>query len=272
MKKTAILAVTILFCSVIAHGCINEPAQPTKETPESLLVYCGAGMKNPMDELGRQFEQECSVKVICNYAGSGHLLNQIELAQKGDVYQPGAMYYSTIARDKGFIDYEKPVAYHVPVIVVPKGNPANITSPDDLAKSGVKVALGDPGACAIGRLADKILEKNGIKDVVLDNTVVYGTTANALIFYVSGGDVDAAITWEETALIAPDETAVIEIPVEENIIQTIPVGTLVFSEDPENAKEFVDFVTSDYGRSVYKKYGFTPYRQGDVGDINETDR
>jgi molybdate transport system substrate-binding protein len=272
MKKTAILAVMILFCSVLANGCISEPAQSETGKPESLLVYCGAGMKNPMDELGSQFEQEYSVKVICNYAGSGHLLNQIELAQNGDVYHPGAMYYSTIARDKGFIDYEKSVAYHVPVIVVPKGNPANITGLDDLANPGIRVALGDPDACAIGRLANKILEKNGIKDAVLDNTIVYGTTVNALILYVSGGDVDAAITWEETVLFAPNETAVIGIPVEENIIQTIPIGTLVFSEDKENAKEFVDFVTSDYGKAVYEKYGFTPYRQGDVGDINETDR
>jgi molybdate transport system substrate-binding protein len=176
------------------------------------------------------------------------------------------------SQDKGFIDYEKSVAYHIPVIVVPKGNPANIAGPDDLTNPGVRVALGDPEACAIGRLADKILEKNGIADAVLDNTVVYGTTVNALILYVSGGDVDAAITWEETVLFAPNETEVIEIPAEENIIQTIPIGTLTFSENKESAEEFVDFVTSDYGKTVYEKYGFTPFKQGDVGDINETNR
>jgi len=272
MKKTAILAVIILFCSVIAHGCIGKPAQSATEGTESLLVYCGAGMRAPMNELGDQFEQECGVKVICNYAGSGHLLNQMELAQQGDVYQPGAMHYFTIAREKGFIDYEKRVAYHVPVIAVPKGNPANITGPDDLTNTGVRVALGDPEACAIGRLADKILEKNGIADAVLDNTVVYGTTVNSLILYVSGGDVDAALTWGETVLFAPNETTVIDIPAEENIIQTIPIGTLTFSENKESAEEFVLFVTSDYGKAVYAKHGFTPYRQGDVGDINETDR
>jgi molybdate transport system substrate-binding protein len=275
MERAATFAVMmiLLFCSVIAHGCIGKPAPSATEETGSLLVYCGAGMRAPMDELGSQFEQECGVKVICNYAGSGHLLNQIEIAQKGDVYQPGAIYYSTIARDKGFIDYEKSVAYHVPVIVVPTGNPANITCPNDLTNPGVRVALGDPGACAIGRLADKILEKNKIKDAVLDNTVVYGTTVNALILYVSGGDVDAAITWEETALFAPNETAVVEIPAEENIIQTILIGTLTFSENKESAEEFVDFVTSDEGKAVYEKYGFTPYGQGDigdVGDINET--
>jgi len=87
--------------------------------------------------------------------------------------------------------------------------------------------------------------------------------------------VDAAITWEETVLFAPDETDIIEIPEEENIIKIIPIGTLTFSENKESAEEFVDFVTSDYGKAVYEKYEFTPYRQGDIGnigDINETDR
>ena len=272
MKKTAILAVTILFCSVIAHGCIGKPAQSETGKPESLLVYCGAGMRAPMNELGSQFEQEYGVKVICNYAGSGHLLNQMELAQQGDVYQPGSAYYFDIAREEGLIDYEKRVAYHVPVIAVPKGNPTNITCLNDLAKPGVKVALGDPEACAIGKLGDKILEKNGIKDAVGDNVIARGATVNVLLVYVSRGDVDAAITWEETVLFAPDETDIIKIPEEENIIKIIPIGTSTFSENKESARKFVDFVTSDYGKAVYEKYGFTPYRQGDIGDINETDR
>jgi molybdate transport system substrate-binding protein len=260
MKKTAILVVTILLCSAITLGCIGEK-QEQSETgkPESLLVYCGAGMKKPMDELGPLFEQEYGVKVTYNYAGSGHLLNQIELAQQGDVYQPGSTYYFDIARELGLIDYEKRVAYHIPVIVVPKGNPANITCLDDLTKPGVKVALGDPKACAIGKLGDKILEKNGIKDAVGDNVIARGATVNALLVYVSGRDVDAAITWEETVLFAPDETDIIEIPEEENIIKIIPIGTLTFSENKESARKFVDFITSDGGKAIYEKYGFTPY-------------
>ena len=260
MKKTAILAVAVLLCSAIALGCIGEKQEQSETgNPESLLVYCGAGMKKPMDELGPLFERKYGVKVTYNYAGSGHLLNQMELAQQGDVYQPGSTYYFDIAKEKGLIDYEKRVAYHVPVIAVPKGNPANITCPDDLAKPGVKVALGDPKACAIGKLGYEILEKNGIKDAVDDNVVARGATVNALIVYVSRGDVDAAITWEETVLFAPDETDIIEIPEEENIIKIIPIGTLTFSENKESARKFVDFITSDEGKAIYEKYGFTPY-------------
>ena len=273
MEIKVIIITMIVLCSVIAPGCISdEPEQVTTtsktaselrpsaaEKPQSLMVYCGVGMRKPMDEIGSLFKEKHGISIDYNYAGSGHLLNQIELAQMGDVYQPGAMYYLDIAREKSFIDYEKLVACHVPVIAVQKGNPANITCLADLGKPRVRLAMGDPEACAIGKVVNSILEKNGIKDAVEENTIARGTTVNALIVYVSTGDVDAAITWKESVLFAPDETDVVEIPENENIIRTIPIGVLTFSENKEYARNFVDFVTSDEGKAVYEKYGFVPY-------------
>lgn len=232
--------------------------QEAKET-KSIMVYSGAGIRKPMDELGHLFEEKYGVKVIYNYAGSGHLLGQIELRKKGDVYQPGATYYFNIAKKKGFIDYEKFVAYHVPVIAVPKGNPGHITCLKDLARPGIKVAFGDPKACAIGKLGNKILKKNGIKDAVEKNVVTRAATVNVLIVNVSMGLVDAAMTWEESALFAPDKTDIIEIPKKQNIIKVIPIGTLAFSQNKEYAKKFVHFVTSREGKAIYEKHGFTPY-------------
>jgi len=188
MKKIAIFMTIIMLCSAIILGCIREKQEQvttvdetasglissTAEKPQSLMVYCGVGMRKPMDEIGSLFKEKYDISIDYNYAGSGHLLNQVELAQMGDVYQPGAMYYLDIARNKSFIDYEKLVAYHVPVIAVPKGNPANITCLADLGKPGVRLAMGDPKACAIGKVGNNILEKNGIKDAVEENTIARG--------------------------------------------------------------------------------------------------
>lgn len=273
MKKITFIMTMIILCTAITLGCIGEKQEQVStvgetaseltpsaaEKPQSLMVYCGAGMRKPMDEIGQLFKEKYDISVVYNYAGSGHLLNQIELAQMGDVYQPGTIYYFDIAKEKSFIDYEKFVAYHVPVIAVPKGNPANITGLADLTKSGVRLAMGDPEACAIGKLGIEILEKNGIRDGVEENTIARGATVNALIVYVSTGDVDAAITWRESVLFAPDETDFIEIPGNENIINTIPIGVLTYSENKEYARNFVDFVTSDEGKAIYLKYGFIPY-------------
>ncbi|MGP8320151.1 MAG: molybdate ABC transporter substrate-binding protein [Methanosarcinaceae archaeon] len=273
MKKIILLIIIIMFYSATISGCIGErPKQVTTiggdasdltslstGKPQSLMVHCGVGMKEPMDEIGLLFKDKYGILIDYNYLGSGHLLNQIELAQIGDVYQPGAMYYFDIAKNKDFIGYEKLVAYHVPVIAVPKGNPANITCLADLGKPGLRLAMGDPEACAIGKLGNSILEKNGIKDSVEKNTIALGATVNALIIYISTGEVDAVITWRESVLFFPDKTDIVEIPGDENIIKTIPIGVLEFSKNDEYARIFVDFVTSDEGKAIYEKYGFVPY-------------
>ena len=245
----------ILVCSVITPGCIDDTQE---QTPESLLVYCGAGMRKPMDEIGSLFEEECGVSVNYNYAGSNTLLAQMELTQRGDVYMPGATYYFDCARDKGLTDYEQLIAYHVPVIAVPGGNPANITSLDDLTKPEVEVILGDPKAAAIGKLGDKILEKNGIYDVVDSNVIARGATVNELIIYISMKQADASIIWEDLVVYS-DKMEVVAIPVGQNIIKIVPIGTLTASEQNVTATKFVDFVASPEGKAIFEKHGFTKY-------------
>ena len=264
--------VAILFCSAIALGCIEEAQEPATtadetsgelthpatEEPHSLLVYCGAGMRKPMDEIGSLFFEEYGIPINYNYAGSNTLLSQMELTQMGDVYMPGATYYFDIAKEKGITDYEQRVAYHVPVIAVPKGNPAGITSLADLAKPGVTVILGDSKAAAIGRLGDKILEKNGIYDTVANNTIARGATVNELVVYTSMKQADASIIWEDL-VVNSEKMEIVEIPREQNIIKIIPIGTLTFSEKKDVATKFVDFVASPEGKAIFEKHGFTAY-------------
>jgi len=263
MKRRSIFMIMmILLCSAITPGCIDEEQE---QTPESLLVYCGAGMRMPMDEIGSLFKEEHGVSVNYNYAGSNTLLSQMELTQKGDVYMPGATYYFDLAREKGLTDYEQLIAYHVPVIAVPKGNPAGITSLNDLAKPEVKVILGDPKAAAIGKLANTILEKNGLYDAVEKNVIARGATVNELIVYMSMKQADASIIWSDL-VVNSEKMELVAIPCEQNIIKIIPIGTLTSSEQKDTATKFVDFVASPEGKAIFEKHGFTAYPNEKYGD------
>ena len=257
MKRRSILLmlIMVLLCTTITPGCIDEK---NDQTPESLLVYCGAGMRKPMNEIGSLFEEEHGVSVNYNYAGSNTLLAQMELTQKGDVYMPGATYYFDCAKAKGLTDYEQLIAYHVPVIAVPGGNPANITSLEDLAKPEVTVILGDSKAAAIGKLGNKILEKNGIYDAVDKNVIARGATVNELIIYISMKQADASIIWEDLVIYS-ENMEIVAIPVGQNIIKIVPIGTLTASEQKDTATKFVDFVASPRGKAIFEKHGFTKY-------------
>ncbi len=272
MIKAQIFIIIILLFSTITLGCIEEEqkqiatidetagelAPSATENPQSLHVYCGAGMRKPMDEIGLLFEEKYGISVNYNYAGSNTLLSQMELTQKGDIYMPGATYYFDVAKEKGFTDYEQLIAYHVPIIEVPKGNPANITSLDDLAKPGVKVILGDAEAAAIGKMGNKILEKNGIYEDVEKNIIARSATANELVVYISMNQADASIIWEDL-VVNSEKIETVAIPREQNIIKIIPIGTLTFSENKDAAKTFVDFVASSEGKTIFEEHGFTTY-------------
>lgn len=273
VNKKHIIVFLLLISCILFLGCVDSTSDSVgyqdESVPDSgnlgeqvseepLLVYCGAGMRKPMDEIGVLFEEEYGVPVQYNYAGSNTLLTQIELTGEGDVYMPGATYYFEVAAEKGFVDNSSNVAYHVPVIITPLDNPANIDSLDDLANDDVSVVLGDPQAAAIGVLCDKMLTKKGIYNQTEDNVVARGATVNELVTYITLGQADASIVWEDLVR-NNDAVNVIEIAEDDNIIKIVPIATLTTSENPEIAAEFVDFVVSDEGHSIFEEYGFTLY-------------
>ena len=131
----------------------------------------------------------------------------------------------------------------------------------DLAKEGVRVSIGDPKAPAIGRVAKKMLTKNGLWDTVTPNITVYAPTVNQLLIYVALKQVDAAIIWEDLVTWAEGKgkLEVVRIPKEQNIIMTIPTAVCTMAPNKDLALKFNEYVSSDEGMQIWKKWGFEPY-------------
>jgi molybdate transport system substrate-binding protein len=239
---------------------------------QTLLVYSGAGLKSAMDELAENFENETESEVDVDiiYGGSGHIFGQLSITKRGDIFIPGAEYYTLRGIEEGLL-YEnltRNVTYHIPCILVQEGNPKDITSLEDLTKPGVKVGLGGVEECAIGRLSKKMLEKQrqgqgqGLYEVIKENNLEVTTaTVNELLMYVAIGTVDAAIVWEDNVgtLIEQGKVDVVEIDPSKNIIKTIPISITKCTKNLEVAKDFMDFCCSEEGLAIWERNGFTPY-------------
>jgi molybdate transport system substrate-binding protein len=238
----------ILAANLIISGCAAE---------DSLLVYCGAGLREPMEEIADLFEEREGIEIQYTFGGSAQLLSQIELYQTGDLYMPGARSYIESAIEKGYVDGTRDAVYHVPCIITPKGNPAGIESLEDLALPGVRVVLGEPTGPAIGKNSKSMLERLRIWEDVEKNVVAFSGTVNELLVYISMDQADAAIVWED--LFDPDSMEKVEIPLEMNGIKVVPIGTLVFSENEEIAEDFMNFVASEEGKAVFADHGFATY-------------
>ena len=261
IRKFTVLALVLVVMLLALAGCgsqaSSEKEQPVVKTEKSLLVYSGAGLSKPMTEIGKVFEKQTGIKVTYNFAGSAQLLNQMELSKEGDVFIPGDVVDMEKAKEKGFAGEYQKVVYSIPVIGVPKGNPAAISTLSDLAKPGMKVIIGDEKANAIGKLAVKIFTKNNLWSAVEKNIVVRDATINEVVIHTAMKQGDASIITEASALNAKD-LDYISIPEEQNVIEIVPIGALSFSKNTELAQQFVDFVASAEGKSIYKKHGFKP--------------
>ncbi len=145
-----------------------------------LLLFAGAGLRQPTDRLIRIFQEETGHSVNVTYAGSGQLLSAILASGEGDLFMPGAFFYIRKLKEMCRIDSFKNLVAHTPVVGVNirKGN--RVLSFDDLARPGLRLALGDPKAMAFGRMAQAILSRSPLKAAILKNVVVYGATVKQL--------------------------------------------------------------------------------------------
>jgi molybdate transport system substrate-binding protein len=232
--------------------------------PADLLLFAGAGMRQPTDRLVKEFQEETGHRVRVNYGGSGQLLSSILASGQGDLFMPGAFFYIRKLEKSGHIISQKKLVAHTAVVGVNVHKANLIHTFDDLAKPGLRLAMGDPKAMAFGRVARKILSRSPLEDDILKNVVVYGATVKQLAFYVAEGDVDAAIIGRADAFQFKDRIQMVKIPNRYFHPETIAIAVLKGTKHPKVAMRFCDFLASKRGIRVFKNFGFLALPSGEL--------
>jgi molybdate transport system substrate-binding protein len=275
LRHGSILAILIV-CLLVIAGCTSTSSSATGSgqsaavtTPAasqgSILVYAGAGLKAPLDEIGPLFTEKTGIAVQYNYGGAGTLVSQMNLTKKGDVFMPGSTTEFKTAKSQGLVNESKLVAYHIPVIAVQKGNPKNITTLADFAQPGLKVALGDANATAIGKASTKMFAALNISAAVEKNVVSRTPTINELTVIMQTGQADAAVlTLDQYDAKTMD---MITIPLSQNVVLITPIGATTFSKNTDAANQVVSFVASDDGKAIFAKHGFVTYPNATYANV-----
>ena len=249
MKR--ILFIVVVFFFLSAHCLASD-----------LLVFSGAGLIKPMEELKANFEKAHSITVDVHYGSSGEIFAGVAAGQPCDVLIPGAAKYTEDALKNGWVieDTITNLVLHVPLIAVPRGNPSKIQGFMDLIRPNVRVAIGDPKAPAIGRVAKQMLIKAGIWEKVKPNISVYAPTVNQLLIYAALNQVDAAIIWGDLVTWAEGKGKLEIVPIERkyNIIKTIPTAVCTKAPHKDLALKFNAYIASPEGMETWEKWGFEP--------------
>src|SRR5262245_45637336 len=173
-----------------------KPKKELDRTP--LVVYCAAGLKAPVAEAAREYEEEYGVPISLTYGGSETLLANLQVSGKGDLYIPADTSYIEQARSKKLLDEDIPLAEMTPVVVVKKGNPKKVRALADLLRKDVAVCQANPDAAAIGKVTREALRRQEKWDALHRKTLVSMNTVNEVATAVSTGKDDAGIVWAAT--------------------------------------------------------------------------
>ncbi|HAX61555.1 MAG TPA: molybdate ABC transporter substrate-binding protein [Elusimicrobia bacterium] len=233
---------------------------------EELFFFCGAAVAVPMREIIKNYEKETGVKVNVTYSGSGTLLSQMELSNRGDVYLCGSPDYIDIGVRRGLLikGTDKIVSYLVPAIIVPKENPKNIQKLEDLSKKGVRVGMGNPETVCLGLYGVELLDYNNLLEKVLPNVAVFAKSCEDTATICVLKKVDAILGWDVFESWNPKDVKWIKIDKKQiPRISTIPLAIPVFVKNRKLAEKFIDYILSpEKGKKIFKKWGY-------ISDVNK---
>jgi molybdate transport system substrate-binding protein len=243
----------LTVCLLLIIACFEFPAHA-----EQLHLFAGAGLRQPTDCLIHDFEKRTGHKVLVDYGGSGQLLTRIVTSGQGDLFMPGSFYYieKLVALDR--VHSFGLIVAHTPVVGVNHKKAESIKSLEDLGRPGVRIALGDPKAMALGRTAMEILDRSGLKEAILKNVVVYGATVKQLALYVANGDVDASIIGRADAFQYKDRISIVRITQACGKPEKVAMAVLKPSPRLHIALKVLHMFQSDSALEVFKSFGFLP--------------
>ncbi len=258
VARTAVRVVA-MGAMLLLSGCGDRSA----DGENALMLYCAAGMKRPVEEAIREYQQQYGVRIDVQYGGSGTLLSSLQVAKRGDLYVAADSSYIEKAREKGLVVEALPLAHLKPVVAVARGNPARVATMQDLMNSKLRVALANPDAAAIGRITKKVADRLGVWDRLKANAKVFKPTVTDLVNDIVLGSVDAAIVWDATANQYAEVDA-IDLPSLSQEKWQVTIGVLASSKQPTKSLRLARYLAArDRGLIRFQHHGFDVV-EGDV--------
>ncbi len=253
-------AVTVVLLIALLLLPVDWPGSRGR-SGDALLLYCAAGMRLPVERILAKYRSEYGVNVQVEYAGSNVLLGKLELSGKGDLFLSADKSYLELGRERELVDEVLPLARMNVVVGVPRGNPRNIQSLDDLLQTGVRIVLANPDQAAIGSATRRALQTAACWALIETQTRQFGVfkpTVGEIANDLQLGSVDAGFLWDAVAEQYP-EIDIVRLPQLSGATGDIGIGLLRSSKHSTAAIHFARYVAArDRGLLFFEADGFEP--------------
>lgn len=191
------------------------------------------------------------------FGGSGALETQIEQGAPADVFAAASPKQPAQLYAKGLVDKPTEFATNTLVIIVPKDNPAHITSVNDITKPGVKLVICN-ATVPCGDYARTVFANLGITSAAMKNVVSQTTDVTQTVADVALGQADAGFVYITDAKAANGKVAVVHLPAAAKPKAEDYIAVVKSGKDQSAANAFVSHVMSPAAQAQLRAAGFGP--------------
>mgnify|MGYP001218561834 FL=1 len=245
----------LILCFSMSLGCetrsVGEDSRP-------LTVFAASSLTEAFTALGEAFARaERGAPPAFAFAGSQSLRLQIDQGAAADVFASANRSHLDMLQSSGRIATPELLAYNELVLIVPKHNPSEIHTFDDLRRVQ-RLVIGAPGV-PIGQYTDELLQRaatvlgEDFVSSVKKQIVSKEGNVRLVRAKVELGEADAAIVYRTDVSAS---VQAIQIPKSINVRARYELAP-VLPVHNDSVHQWMKFVTSKAGRELLRQHGFT---------------
>src|SRR4051812_1342524 len=235
--RRALLAITLL----LAAGCGSD------DSPQPLTVSAATSLKTALTDLGG---------ARYSFGGSDELAAQIRQGVRPDVFAAANTKLPDQLYKEGLVERPRVFAANELVLAV-RGD--TIQSLDDLAKPGVKIAMGAP-TVPVGSYTRTVLAAlpAAQRKAILANVRSNEPDVGGVTGKVAQGAVDAGFVYATDVRAAGGELRAIKLPADLQPKVAYGVAVVKGAKHADAARKFIDGLVNGAGREALDRAGFLP--------------
>lgn len=266
LRRVLLVPLAVLVAAGCSTGSAASPSGSPATASTELQVYAAASLKAALAKVATAYEAATpGVTLTVSTDSSAALETKIEQGAPADVLLSADTANPQKLVDKGLTSGAVTrFAGNELTVIVPVANPAGISAPQDLGRSGVKVI-----ACADGVPIQKYTAQwlakvaalpaygSGFPAAYAANVVSKEDNVGAIVAKVGLGEGDAGVVYVTDARVS-DKVTTIGIPADQNVPSTYGGVVVKASTHQAAAAAFLAWLAGPDGQAILATFGFLP--------------
>lgn len=257
---TALLCGAVLMLTACATGAGGDEA--SDDADATILIAGASDLQPAFTELGERFEQEVGVEVEFDFGSSGQIAQRIIEGQPVDLFASAnaAFVDEVVGAGVGDPSTRSTYAFGRIVLWASAGRWADWGSLEEAVadEDVITFAIANPEHAPYGTAGRQALDATGVSDDV-DDRLVLGENISDTQRLIETGNADVGIIALSLAIAADERGVGRWLLLDEGLHEPLQQDLIVTATDPEQAAlatRFVEYVDSEDGRDLMRRFGF----------------